>query len=306
MSTTDGGPPLAPGAGTVGRGKGYGRGSGGTTSVIGGVGFQFSKLEDARISAMQVAVPRSLPTNLQNVNLPSQGMNMVGRPSKVGFPSSSIIRVTESLQNPNHNGTLSWMNPSTQGELVIGQANMQRSGVEVLMLVNHSDGGAAQDVAAPVAEPLRFLGFPAMENPPSSISNPPTNIGNKSTRGQSSRVRDRAAKTRKHRQWTAAEKGKGTAPNFSNQECMASGQIPTEQTRPSARSFAGVTAGVPDLNDLCKQKEVGGRSFAQDTRGLPDISSLSDPVISGRVTRVVLSQAVVDKQFAPYQLALVG
>ncbi|KAJ4950345.1 hypothetical protein NE237_027177 [Protea cynaroides] len=55
-----------------------------------------------------------------------------------------------------------------------------------------------------------------------------------------------------------------------------------------------------------KQPTVGARSYAQVTGRLPDLNALPDPVVSGGMTRVVLPQDVVDRQFAMYQLGLIG
>ncbi|KAJ4969216.1 hypothetical protein NE237_015917 [Protea cynaroides] len=61
-------------------------------------------------------------------------------------------------------------------------------------------------------------------------------------------------------------------PILSNQECMVLGQIPTDQTGPAGRSFVEVLAGVPDLNDLYKQKdvemEIGGHTLMRSLLGI--------------------------------------
>ncbi|KAJ4950767.1 hypothetical protein NE237_027599 [Protea cynaroides] len=69
----------------------------------------------------------------------------------------------------------------------------------------------------------------------------------------------------------------------------------------------GVYKDVPLLNAGAGiQILVGGRSYAQVTGGLLDLNILPKPVISSRMTRVILPQEVVDKQMAKYQLALIG
>ncbi|KAJ4962980.1 hypothetical protein NE237_022919 [Protea cynaroides] len=85
-------------------------------------------------------------------------------------------------------------------------------------------------------------------------------------------LEDRVDQSRLHRrkrtQWTAREKGKNPA--------------------------------------MSAQPAVGARSYAQVMRRLPDMNALPDPVVSGGMTRVVLPQDVVDRQFAMYQLGLIG
>ncbi|KAJ4964935.1 hypothetical protein NE237_016784 [Protea cynaroides] len=57
---------------------------------------------------------------------------------------------------------------------------------------------------------------------------------------------------------------------------------------------------------MSAQPAVGVRSYAQVTGRLPDLNALPDPVVSGGMTRVVLPQDVVDRQFTMYQLGLIG
>ncbi|KAJ4952551.1 hypothetical protein NE237_029383 [Protea cynaroides] len=96
---------------------------------------------------------------------------------------------------------------------------------------------------------------------------------------------NRRFQRRKKRRWSVKENGKSKV-------------IP---------KGVGVYKDVPLLNAGAGiQILVGGRSYAQVTGGLLDLNILPKPVISDRMTRVILPQEVVDKQMAKYQLALIG
>ncbi|KAJ4968295.1 hypothetical protein NE237_014996 [Protea cynaroides] len=117
----------------------------------------------------------------------------------------------------------------------------------------------------------KFLGFPNLDDHVSK---------NDDVEILEDRVDQPRLHRRKRTQWTAREKGKNPAMSVVDR---------------------GVENQIP-----MKQPMVGARSYAQVTGRLPDLNALPDPVVSGGMTRVVLPQDVVDRQFAMYQLGLIG
>ncbi|KAJ4978015.1 hypothetical protein NE237_008795 [Protea cynaroides] len=161
--------------------------------------------------------------------------------------------------------------------------------------VSHGDNGAGMTPQAgggrtmcsslvrSVGDLGRFLGFPCKE-PVVIVGNSRVDIGS----------RDRVAMNnrqggRKRRQWTAKEKGKIVS-NVTESLDARNSEFP--------QGVSNASKGVRPVSGL--------RSFVDVATGFPDLNSLHDPMASGGITRVVLPQAVVDRQMAKYQLALIG